>query len=96
MKPYVVVGRSVSINAGLIRLSESQAKTRLHHLQVTEEQGVYQVLKTIHFIKGELFEANIKVSPVQALSLLDPADIEPVQPAEVEEADEDDAEEIEE
>lgn len=55
MNRYTVLTVATSINAGRLRLTPEQAKTRLHNLKLLGD-GVYQVLNAVQFKRGEQFD----------------------------------------
>lgn len=54
MKHYGVIGVSVTMRSGLIRLSDEQAAARKHNLKKVGE-GEYRILAPIQFKRGEQF-----------------------------------------
>lgn len=55
MQKYRVLDQPVTINTGLVALTEKQVGIRSHCLKPTLEAGVYQVLSSFQFKKGEVF-----------------------------------------
>lgn len=57
MKVHKVIGRSVTLNAGKVGLTEQQAKSRAACIRKAgREDGVYEIIKPVEFKCGEVFE----------------------------------------
>lgn len=67
MNKFTVIAAFAAIGGGLVRITEQQAKTRLHNLEpVKGSDGVYKVVKPIQFKKGEEFEHDGTPNKAQA------------------------------
>ena len=55
MIKYTVVNQSVKLTSGIIRLSDDQAKVRLHNLNFRDD-NCYEIVNPIYFKNGEVFE----------------------------------------
>ena len=53
MKHYTVV-KAITLQAGVIALSEAQAKDRLHNLKRLMGKGRYEIVKPVEFKIGEV------------------------------------------
>jgi len=64
MKDYEVM-KTMTVNSGLIRLSDSQARPRQHALNKTDRRDIYTVRDTLTFKIGEVIGLD-SVSKVHA------------------------------
>jgi len=54
MQRFVVTGKALTVNGGVLALSKEQAAARGHNLETIDaKEGLYKVLRTVTFKKGE-------------------------------------------
>lgn len=58
MNEVIVDCSFLNVNCGLVKLTEKQAKDRIHNLKETEDKGIYEVVKQIQFKNGEVFSTD--------------------------------------
>ena len=51
---YEVIGFKAEFKMGIIKLTEAQARPRLHNLLPKKERGVYEIVAPIEFRRGEV------------------------------------------
>lgn len=65
MKAYQVVAISVTLNDGIIQLTNDQIRRRRHLIKVIDEKkNLYQIEQPCHFKKGEVFAYDGEVNKV--------------------------------
>ena len=63
MKEYTVISKQVTLHTGIVKLTVSQAKDRIHNLAMVEgEDGLYTIINPVNFKNGEVFSYNGEVN----------------------------------
>lgn len=87
MNQYEVTATAVTINAGMIKLSQSQANRRKHLLKrVTDD--VYEVISSVQFKRGEVIGYDgavnkallLEITPVGNVQLVTEQIVEKINP----------------
>jgi len=75
LKEVKVTGRFYRINAGVVGLTKEQAKKRAYGLEeVKGKKGVYNVVKTVEFKRGEVIRIEEKDIEKASRAMLEPID----------------------
>ena len=63
MKEYTVVSKQATLHTGIVKLTASQAKDRIHNLvKVKDEDNLYTIVNPINFKNGETFSYDREVN----------------------------------
>ena len=76
MKEYIVINGQASLHSGKVKLSSSQAKDRAHNLKTIDaKKGLFEIINTINFKKGEEFSYDGPVNKAQLEELGEVVDV---------------------
>ena len=76
MKDYIVINGQASLHSGKVKLNSSQAKDRAHNLKVIDaKKGLFEIINTINFKKGEEFSYDGPVNKAQLEELGEVVDV---------------------
>lgn len=69
MQDYTTTGKFVMHAGALVRLSPAQAAARAHRIAKTDQEGVFEVIKSIEFKAGEQIGVAGVLNKAQAEAL---------------------------
>ena len=76
MKDYIVINGQASLHSGKVKLSPSQAKDRAHNIKkIDAEEGLFEIIQTINFKRGEEFSYDGPVNKAQLEELGEVVDV---------------------
>lgn len=75
IRNYMVTAAAATFHSGVLRLTDEQARARVHAIESTKKDGEYRILSPVQFKRGEQvgFDGAVNKS---MLECLDPADSE--------------------
>ena len=83
MKDYIVINGQASLHSGKVKLNSSQAKDRAHNLkEIDVEKGLFEIINTINFKKGEEFSYDGLVNKAQLEEIGEVVDVKAKKAAE--------------